>query len=99
MEIWQFSLFLAAVAIGFVVVWLRSVRTDPYLHELARLRGIEDRLRAIEERMRETVVPAPVPDDSALVGVDVYFQGYVVDPGPSPLPGAMTRRLRLRITP
>lgn len=44
-------------------------------------------------------VAGAVPAAPSLVGGLVRFQGYVVDPGPLPLPGAMTPRLDLRIVP
>ncbi len=38
-------------------------------------------------------VPFPIPSNPAFAGVHVYFQGYVSDPGPALLPGAMSRGL------
>jgi hypothetical protein len=38
-----------------------------------------------------------VPSSGSLVGVTAFAQWYVVDPGPAPLPGAMTRGLRIEI--
>ncbi|MCI0589924.1 MAG: FG-GAP-like repeat-containing protein, partial [Planctomycetes bacterium] len=43
--------------------------------------------------------PAPVPPVPALVGGLVQLQYYVVDPGPAPVPGAMSQRLQLQIVP
>ncbi|HET6202005.1 MAG TPA: VCBS repeat-containing protein [Planctomycetota bacterium] len=42
-------------------------------------------------------VSIPVPAAPTLVGQDVYLQAYVVDPGPSPAPGAITGGLRVRL--
>jgi hypothetical protein len=42
-------------------------------------------------------VPMPVPSDPALAGGHVFFQWIVADPGPSLLPGAMTRGLDLLV--
>ncbi len=42
-------------------------------------------------------VPLPIPPDPTLTGAHVFFQWYVVDPGPAPLPGAMSRGLDLLI--
>ncbi len=39
------------------------------------------------------IVPLAIPNQAALAGVTIYAQWYVVDPGPAPIPGAMTRGL------
>ncbi|HKB16121.1 MAG TPA: hypothetical protein VKF62_08645, partial [Planctomycetota bacterium] len=39
----------------------------------------------------------PIPPDPLLVGGLAYLQWYVVDPGPAPLPGAMTRGLAVTL--
>jgi hypothetical protein len=44
-------------------------------------------------------VPVPVPPVPSLAGQGVLFQWYVVDPGPSPLPGSMTQGLQVLIVP
>ena len=41
--------------------------------------------------------PFPIPSNPALSGLELWFQGYVVDPGPAILPGAMTGGLRLLV--
>ncbi len=41
----------------------------------------------------------PIPPVPALAGLSVYFQWYVVDPGPIPLPGAMSQALQVTILP
>ena len=48
MDLLQFALFFAAIVIGFVLVFLRTARTQPLLEELLRLRSVDDRLKAIE---------------------------------------------------
>jgi len=45
------------------------------------------------------VVAAAVPADPALVGGLVQVQGYVIDPGPLPVPGSLTNRLEVQILP
>ncbi|MCI0589008.1 MAG: hypothetical protein L0323_19480 [Planctomycetes bacterium] len=42
-------------------------------------------------------VPLPVPNNAALNGGLVYFQWYVFDPGPGPLPGSMSRALQVLV--
>ncbi len=43
--------------------------------------------------------PVPVPPIPSLVGGVARFQWYVVDPGPSPVPGAMSPRLEVLVVP
>ncbi|MGH7149969.1 MAG: integrin alpha [Planctomycetota bacterium] len=43
------------------------------------------------------VAPIAIPASSSLVGLAFYTQWYVVDPGPAPIPGAMTRGLAVTI--
>ncbi|HKB17215.1 MAG TPA: integrin alpha, partial [Planctomycetota bacterium] len=43
------------------------------------------------------VFPHPTPADPALSGATVYYQWFVVDPGPALLPGALTAGLQLGI--
>ncbi len=45
------------------------------------------------------VAPLGIPADGSLVGAQFYAQWYVVDPGPAPIPGAMTRGLAVTIQP
>ncbi|MGH7151223.1 MAG: hypothetical protein ACREIU_11010, partial [Planctomycetota bacterium] len=40
-------------------------------------------------------IPIPIPPNPALSGALVHFQWYVTDPGPSPVPGAMSRGLQV----
>lgn len=42
-------------------------------------------------------LPVPIPPIPSLAGSVVPFQWYVVDPGPAPLPGAMTSRLEVAV--
>ncbi|MCI0585607.1 MAG: VCBS repeat-containing protein [Planctomycetes bacterium] len=42
-----------------------------------------------------TFFPAPIPVAPSLAGSTIYLQWYVVDPGPAPVPGAMSRGLAL----
>jgi hypothetical protein len=42
-------------------------------------------------------LPMPVPTSPSLAFTFVHLQGYVVDPGPTPIPGAMTQGLKLLI--
>lgn len=51
----QFSLFFAALLIGFVLVHVRLVRAEEHLRQLGNLRPIDERLQAVVaalERMR-----------------------------------------------
>ncbi len=41
--------------------------------------------------------PFAIPPDPLLVGGVAYVQWYIVDPGPAPLPGAMTRALAVTL--
>ncbi|HKB16575.1 MAG TPA: integrin alpha, partial [Planctomycetota bacterium] len=43
------------------------------------------------------LVPLPIPPDPTLPGAHVFFQWYVVDPGPALLPGTMSPALDLQI--
>ncbi len=43
------------------------------------------------------VFPHPTPADPALSGATVYYQWFVVDPGPALLPGALTAGLQLGV--
>ena len=42
-------------------------------------------------------IPAPVPQSAGLIGLTLYFQWYVVDPGPAAFPGAMTQGLAVTL--
>ncbi len=44
-------------------------------------------------------LPVPIPPNPALAGGTVYLQWYIVDPGPSLLPGSMSGGLSFVITP
>jgi len=43
------------------------------------------------------ILPVPIPGTPSLVGLPFFAQWYVVDPGPAPVPGAMTRGLAMTI--
>ncbi|MGH7151224.1 MAG: hypothetical protein ACREIU_11015, partial [Planctomycetota bacterium] len=45
------------------------------------------------------VAPLSIPSQAALAGATFYAQWYVVDPGPAPIPGAMTRGLAVTLLP
>jgi FG-GAP repeat protein len=47
----------------------------------------------------KATVSLAVPADPTLVGSQVFVQGYVVDPGPSALPGVVTRGLQFTVQP
>lgn len=47
METWQFSLFFAAFAIGFVLVHVRIARFEEHLRGLSMLRSIDERIHAL----------------------------------------------------
>lgn len=62
MEAWQFSLFFAALLVGYLLLHLRVVRFEEHLRGLATLRSIDDRLAALQTQL-------PVGGPTA-VGVD-----------------------------
>ncbi|MGH7151738.1 MAG: hypothetical protein ACREIU_13625, partial [Planctomycetota bacterium] len=45
------------------------------------------------------VAPLTLPADASLVGAMFHAQWYVADPGPAPIPGAMTRGLTIVLQP
>jgi hypothetical protein len=47
METWQFSLFFAAFAIGFVLVHVRITRFEEHLRGLSMLRSIDEKIQAL----------------------------------------------------
>jgi hypothetical protein len=47
METWQFSLFFAAFAIGFVLVHVRIARFEEHLRGLSMLRSIDERIHSL----------------------------------------------------
>jgi hypothetical protein len=51
METWQFSLFFAALLVGYVLIHLRIVRFEEHLRGLATLRSIDERLAALGQQM------------------------------------------------
>lgn len=48
----QFSLFFAAILVGYILVHLRMVRLEEHLQKLAGIRTLDDRLRGLDERLR-----------------------------------------------
>ncbi len=51
METWQFSLFFAALAVGYVMVHLRIVRFEEHLRGLAMLRSIDERIQNLPQQI------------------------------------------------
>ncbi len=51
METWQFSLFFAAFAIGFVLVHVRVARFEEHLRGLSMLRSIDERILTLPEKL------------------------------------------------
>ena len=47
----QFTLFFVALLVGYVLVHLRLVRFEEHLQKLAGIRGLDDRLRQLDERL------------------------------------------------
>lgn len=67
----QFSLFFAALLVGYVLVHLRMVRFEEHLQKLAGIRGLDDRLRTLDDRL-EKLVEALGP--SQLTRVEGHLQ-------------------------
>lgn len=73
----QFSLFLAALVVGYLLVHLRLVRFERYLRELERLRELDARLEkvvaAVERQKFEGVEPtlARVREDLSRIHADI----------------------------
>ena len=51
MEIWQFSLFFAALLVGYVVIHVRVARFEAHLRQLSHLQSIDQRLEAVVEQL------------------------------------------------
>lgn len=51
METWQFSLFFAALLVGYVLIHLRIVRFEEHLRGLAVLRSIDERIAALPSQL------------------------------------------------
>jgi len=51
METWQFSLFFAALLLGYIVVHVRVARFEEYLRELGSLKSIDDRIGALAAQL------------------------------------------------
>ncbi len=56
MDIYQFSLFFAALAICYVLVHIRLARFETYLKEVATLRLLNERLKELADRMERVRV-------------------------------------------
>ena len=54
----QFTLFFAALLVGYVLVHLRMVRFEAHLRELGRLRRIEEELVALDARVEQLGGPS-----------------------------------------
>ncbi len=67
MEVWQFSLFFAALLLGYVVLHLRIVRFDEHLRGLAVLRSIDERLAALPSQL-------PAADGERLQRIEQQLQ-------------------------
>lgn len=48
----QFSLFFAALLVGYVLVHLRMIRFEEHLQKLAGIRSLDDRLRTLDDRLK-----------------------------------------------
>ena len=49
----QFALFFAALLVGYVLVHLRMVRFEAYLQNLAGIRGLDERLRSLDDCVKQ----------------------------------------------
>ncbi|MFT4841948.1 MAG: hypothetical protein ACI90M_002417 [Candidatus Azotimanducaceae bacterium] len=48
----KFSLFFAALLVGYLLVHLRMIRFEEHLQKLAGIRAIDDRLRTLDDRVK-----------------------------------------------
>ena len=48
----QFTLFFVALLVGYVLVHLRMVRFEEHLQKLAGIRSLDERLKALDDRVR-----------------------------------------------
>lgn len=64
MEAWQFSLFFAALLVGYLLLHLRVVRFEEHLRGLATLRSIDDRLASLQVQL-PTAGPVAVGAEGA----------------------------------
>lgn len=51
----QFGLFFVALVVGYVLVHLRLVRFEEHLRKLSGIHSLDDRLRALDERLKGVV--------------------------------------------
>ncbi|HEB52993.1 MAG TPA: hypothetical protein ENI87_07055 [bacterium] len=51
MDTLQFSLFFVALLVGYALVHLRMIRFEEHLQKLAGIRGLDDRLKALDDRL------------------------------------------------
>ncbi len=49
----QFTLFFAALLVGYVLVHLRMIRFEEHLQKLSSLRNIEDRIRSLDSHVEQ----------------------------------------------
>lgn len=49
----QFSLFFAALLLGYLLVHLRMIRFEEHLQKLAGIRSLDDRLRGLDETVQK----------------------------------------------
>lgn len=67
MEPWQFSLFFAALLVGYVLIHLRVVRFEEHLRGLAVLRSIDERIAALPQHL-------PTADKDRLKVIEAHLQ-------------------------
>lgn len=67
METWQFSLFFAALLVGYVLIHLRIVRFEEHLRGLAVLRSIDERIAALPAQL-------PTGDKERLARIELHLQ-------------------------
>ncbi len=68
METWQFSLFFAALLVGYVLIHLRIVRFEEHLRGLAVLRSIDERIAVLPSLL-------PAADKERLARIEAHLQG------------------------
>ena len=53
MDSLQFSLFFAALLVGYLLVHLRMIRFEEHLQKLACIRSLDDRLRSLADSVKQ----------------------------------------------
>ena len=59
MDSLQFSLFFAALLVGYLLVHLRMIRFEEHLQKLAGIRSLDDRLRSLADSVKQMAESAP----------------------------------------